>query len=157
MPWSADGDGAVDRHGLRNRSTTGQCSSTAAASCWWRSGFRAGDADLHADSREPGPHAVVEAEEAADVEVAVNGDGQRVERDALRETVPRGDEQSVLPGEPLPCGLLRHAERFADAGPADAPGAQDGHVVVHGRVGLGDRGLNLRQAGQHLIVGLFVP
>jgi hypothetical protein len=45
-------------------------------------GLRPGDADLDPDSREPGPDAVVEAEESADVEITVNGDNERVERDA---------------------------------------------------------------------------
>jgi hypothetical protein len=53
---------------------------------------------------------------------------------------------SVLAGEPLPCCLLRHAERLSDAGPADATVAQDGHGVVDGCVGLGDHRLNPGQA-----------
>ena len=68
-----------------------------------------------------------------------------------------GHQQSVLSGEPLPCCLLRHAERFPDAGPADAPLAQDGHVVMHGSVGLGDHSLSPRHARQHLIVRVLVP
>jgi len=44
--------------------------------------------------------------------------------------------RSVLSGEPLPCCLLRHAERLPDPGPADAPVAQGGHVVVYGGIDL---------------------
>src|SRR5690242_12263171 len=69
----------------------------------------------------------------------------------------RSADASVLPGEALPGGLLGHAERLADPGPADAPAAQDVHVVVHGRVGLGHHRLDLGQGGQQLVVGPLVP
>lgn len=65
--------------------------------------------------------------------------------------------RSVLSGEPLPCCLLGHAEGLSDAGPADAPGAQDAHMVVDGGVSLGHHGLGPGQAREQLIVWLLVP
>jgi hypothetical protein len=63
----------------------------------------------------------------------------------------------VFAGESLPGGLLGHAEGRADAGPADAAGAQQIDVVVHGRVELRGRRLHLGQAGEQLVVRLLVP
>jgi hypothetical protein len=68
-----------------------------------------------------------------------------------------GARLSVLPGEPLPCGLLRHAKRLADASPADTPGAQDVHVVVHSDIDLGYQRLDPRQALEQLIIWPLAP
>ena len=64
---------------------------------------------------------------------------------------------SVLPGEPLPCRLLGHAERLPDAGPADAAGSQGVHVVVDGGVDLGDHRLDAPEAREQLVVRALVP
>src|ERR1017187_6982171 len=61
----------------------------------------------------------------------------------------------VFSGESLPGGLLRYADRRSDPGPADAPVAQAADMVVQRGVGLGGHGLNPRQAGEQLVVGLL--
>src|ERR1035441_9230683 len=61
----------------------------------------------------------------------------------------------VFCGESLPGGLLRYADRRSDPGPADAPVAQAADMAVQRGVGLGGHGLNPRQAGEQLVVGLL--
>src|ERR1700678_1106898 len=75
----------------------------------------------------------------------------------IRGECGSGRHWSVLPGEPFPCGLLRHTERLADTSPADTPGAQDVDVVVHRGINLGHHRLDPRQAGAQLIIGRLAP
>jgi len=80
VAWSADCNGPVDRYGVAEQveyravlvDRRGKLL-VALGGLW------PGDADPHPDRRETGPDAVVEPEEAADVEIPLHRDGELVE------------------------------------------------------------------------------
>ena len=80
VTWSANRDGAIDRHGVaeqvKNRAMLihGRGKLLVALGR-----LRPGDADLDPDSGKTGPHAVVEPEKPADVEVSLDPHGEVAE------------------------------------------------------------------------------
>src|SRR5215813_4535323 len=78
--WSANRDGAIDRHGVAEQVKNGAMLIDCCRKLLVALGcLRPGDAYLDPDSRETGPHAVVEPEKPADVEVSLDLHGELVE------------------------------------------------------------------------------
>ena len=73
--------------GLANRSRTGQVLIDRGGQLLVAlRAFRPGHSDLEPDGGKSGPHAVIEAEEPADIEVALYPHAERVEADAYNIT-----------------------------------------------------------------------